>query len=1026
MEAFSPAQEPDEGYSEHPLNTSASGSIQDATNALGLRSSAELSAWLAAQMPTLTIEEKKRLAMLILNELPTTVIADIVMTQLNPRLYINFVHYLPPEICLKILGYLDAESLICVALCCRGWYELASDRKLWEKLYYLEGWSAVLPEIARAEQRMNASSAASQMDAKRVRSVEGSSIAKKRAIFDPIHSDENGDEDDYEMVDADTAMGQEHKDSYMSGISLFGGPQTDGGASSFQANRNPRKLSSLINSPSPIPRSTDRLGSRPDKGKGKAVAESSYVSSPPAEADIIPSSLPKSTLWIYDWRDRRYKISWKHLYSMRRKLESNWERGRCTNFQLPHPDHPDEGHNECVYSLQYDSEYLVSGSRDRTLRIWNLQSRRLVRPPLTGHLGSVLCLQFDSDPEEDLIVSGSSDSDVILWKFSTGEILQRLKRAHRESVLNVKFDKRILVTCSKDKTIKIFNRQPLRPGDLGYADSQTVSPVPVNLRNYGYDDSPLNQLAITPPYTMIASLEGHNAAVNAVQIYDREIVSASGDRNIWLWDWPNQTVKRTFIGHNKGIACVQYDGRRIVSGSSDNEVKVFDSETSLEVASLRGHSNLVRTVQAGFGDLPYSREEDHLEAKAVKKAYFEARDAGIIDESRRNYNNANTGSRRPEDIIGYGGKLPPGGGGGPYARIVSGSYDQSIIIWRRDREGVWKSAHVLRQEEGAAAALRKASGTSTSAVPRRPSPAAADVVNASSHRTDQTGGNQPPPQPNSAPPTLQRPPPTYTQVEHPIHATITPQTTASYTQMIDAAVPQGPAALHSVLNSFPTMLTYNSHIQAAIDREPDALLRSQLRQVVSTSLVRAQIAQNRIQESVQQALALEGGPSYPHTRATSSQAPPPRPSQPMSLSELLNGAPGPSTMSGTSAGGGPPPALMQGAHLHQSHRLLPQPLASQPFAMHIHHPAQAQPAPILAHDENHTQTHGQAHTQGAGDPPVHPHIAQADASPARIFKLQFDARQIICCSQVSTIVGWDFCNRDPELEEVSRFFGTVK
>lgn len=60
MEAFSPAQEPDEGYSEHPLNTSASGSIQDATNALGLRPSAELSAWLAAQMPTLTIEEKKR------------------------------------------------------------------------------------------------------------------------------------------------------------------------------------------------------------------------------------------------------------------------------------------------------------------------------------------------------------------------------------------------------------------------------------------------------------------------------------------------------------------------------------------------------------------------------------------------------------------------------------------------------------------------------------------------------------------------------------------------------------------------------------------------------------------------------------------------------------------------------------------------------------------------------------------------------------------------------------------------------
>ncbi|RWA15012.1 hypothetical protein EKO27_g57 [Xylaria grammica] len=1001
METFPPTQEPDEGYSEHPLNTSASGSIQDNATTLALRSSAELPAWLAAHMPKLTVQEKKHLAMLILNELPTTAIADIVMTQLNPRLYINFVHYLPPEICLKVLGYLDAESLISVALCCRGWYDLASDRKC----------------IPKGSRRWKAAI-----------------LQKKRAISDPTPRDEDLGEDDYEMLDADNATGQEHHDTQMSGTSLFGGPQVGGSGSSSHSTKKVRNMSRLIKSPSPMPRSKDKSGLQADKGKGKAVAESPSAASPSTEANNAQSTLPKSTLWIYDWRDRLYKVNWKYLYSMRRKLESNWERGRYTNFQLPHPDHPEEGHNECIYSLQYNSKYLVSGSRDRTLRIWNLHSRRLVRAPLAGHNGSVLCLQFDSDPEEDLIVSGSSDSDVILWRFSTGEILQRLKRAHRESVLNVKFDKRILVTCSKDKTIKIFNRQPLRPGDLGYNDPQALSPVPTTLRNFGYDDSPLNQLAITPPYNMIACLEGHGAAVNAVQICGREIVSASGDRNIRLWDWPNQIVKRTFIGHSKGIACVQYDGRRIVSGSSDNEVKVFDCESGLEVASLRAHSNLVRTVQAGFGDLPYSREEDQLEAKARL-------DAG----RRRAYN---SGSRRPEDITAYGAKLPPGGGGGPYGRIVSGSYDQSIIIWRRDREGAWKSAHILRQEEGAAAALRRTSGTSTSAVPRRPSPVAADAVNVPNSRVDQTLGTHPPLQPASAPPTLHRPPPVYTQVDHPIHATITPQTTASYTQMIDAAVPQGPAALHAALSSFPTMLTYNSHIQAAIDREPDAMVRSQLRQVVSTSLVRAQIAQNRIRESVQQALAAETAPS--HAPQTSSQAPPPRPSQPLSLSQLLNGdPPGPSTSSqivnsGTATAGGPPPTMTHGTHTHYSHQNLPQQPASQPFPTHIHHHhhAQSPTLPSLPHGENRDQGHGQAGAQvhapvlpqiqafappqAPGDPQAHAHIAQADASPARIFKLQFDARRIICCSQVSTIVGWDFCNGDTELEEVSRFFGTVE
>jgi hypothetical protein len=60
METFPATQEPDEGYSEHPLNTSVSGSSQDNATTLALRSSAEIPAWLLSQMPRLTVEEKKR------------------------------------------------------------------------------------------------------------------------------------------------------------------------------------------------------------------------------------------------------------------------------------------------------------------------------------------------------------------------------------------------------------------------------------------------------------------------------------------------------------------------------------------------------------------------------------------------------------------------------------------------------------------------------------------------------------------------------------------------------------------------------------------------------------------------------------------------------------------------------------------------------------------------------------------------------------------------------------------------------
>lgn len=1042
METFPAAPEPDEGYSEHPLYPSSSSDSAALARATRDADPSEFLTWLSPRLSHLTVEQKTRLAMSLLSELPTTVIADIVLKQLNPRLYIDFVDYLPTEICLKIFGYLDPLSLINVARSCRNWYNLSLDRKLWEALFYLEGWRAITREIAAAERRMNTVLVSPDVaQPQRLRSSEYGHAHKKRAISDPNPQDIVADDMD---IDADD-------DTEMAGTSLFGGNNAQAGGSGSSAKSTASVVQHLghlfVDSPSPMPESEG--APRVDmKGKGKAKA----VSRAPS---IALPNLARSSLWTYDGSDAGYRINWQYLYSMRRRLEYNWEAGRFTNFQLPHPDYPHEGHNECVYSLQYDAEYLVSGSRDKSIRVWSLQSRRLMRK-LLGHRGSVLCLQFDSDPDEDLIVSGSSDSDVILWKFSTGEKLQVLNRAHSESVLNVKFDKRILVTCSKDKSIKIFNRRPLRAGDLGYGDVHVVGDVPINLRKYGYEDSPWDQLPVKPPYTQIGVLDGHGAAVNAVQIHGNEIVSASGDRQIKVWDWPKQFCQRTFQGHNKGIACVQYDGRRIISGSSDNEVKVFDRETGLEVATLRGHGNLVRTVQAGFGDFPYSVEEDRITAQAIDEEYFAAVKSGALGGSHQQTRGKtpNAGGRRPEDITAYGAKLPPGGGGGPYGRIVSGSYDQTVMIWRRsNRDGKWRNVHVLPQADAAANAVRQARQKSGSAA-RVPSPGLAHMAGGSStlpslHHNARPVSRQPapPPPPASAPPTLQTPS-NMTHIEHPIHATVTPQSAMSFNRMIETYVPQGPAVLQNALTSFPTMLAYHSHIQAVIDQEPNPLTRSQLRQVVAVQLARAQLAQSRIRESVQQAMAASSAGAEGSSSAGPAATPEPQQQQqqagfrpsgsslraPSSNTTLVADAgddtPAPTvaavaaaaaaasqTAAATpsasiaaptpaSVSGGPPVIvnpLAQDAHHHQQAQTLLQPqLTAAPSTATV--PA-APPATLPVH---------------------HPHIQQPDAQAPRVFKLQFDSHKIICCSQTSTIVGWDFCNGDPELEEVVRFFAPIE
>lgn len=63
---------------------------------------------------------------------------------------------------------------------------------------------------------------------------------------------------------------------------------------------------------------------------------------------------------------------------------------------------------------------------------------------LTGHTGSVLCLQYD----ENVIISGSSDSTVRVWDVHSGEMVNTLIH-HCEAVLHLRFSNGMMVTCSK-------------------------------------------------------------------------------------------------------------------------------------------------------------------------------------------------------------------------------------------------------------------------------------------------------------------------------------------------------------------------------------------------------------------------------------------------------------------------------------------------------------------------------------------------------------------------------------------------
>lgn len=833
-------------------------------------------------------------------------------------MYFDPVDYLPYELVTLIFGHLSPKDLLSASGVSRGWREHSQDEELWRSMFTREGWHMDIPKIRDFERRAREKGGRIE---KRRSKGKGSSLqrrdSRKRRAGEAFSEGEaSAHPADANGAPSADSSAEESSNDQMEGVEL----ETDFVAGDRTAS-SIRESSWIASASEAVQKSKSR---RSSFLSGMSTDVANHTSG--NDFKLAPTILQGNAA---GQSREGNKVSWAYMYKQRRRLEKNWDDGKYQMFRLPHPQHPEEGHDECVYTIQHSGEWLVSGSRDKSIRVWDLTTSRLRKnaaPILKGHVASVLCLQFDATPENDIIVSGGSDSWVIIWRFSTGEIIKKMTTAHTESVLNLRFDHRYIVTCSKDKTIKVWNRHAIAN------DSPLVpSHVMGQFDNLGEGD-------LIKEHTLLATLTGHGAAVNAVMIHKDTIVSASGDRTIRAWDIQTGKCNKQYLGHTKGIACVQYDGRRIISGSSDNTVRIFDAERQAEVACLTGHSNLVRTVQARFGDLETVTDEElYDESREADQAFYDAMAAGMKPASVSKDVSRNAGSRKPEHMLSTGTKIPPGGGGSRWAKIVSGSYDETIIIWKKDKDGRWVHNHRLHQD-----LLLRGTGRHR----RDPAAAAASTLHTGipvpmNHHaiTLQNAGQAGPSQPSGI-------------------ALQALNQANSMAHQLDAALHQG-------------------------QQDPQAPI------MTATQLMSVSAQQRHLQANLH---SLQNSTRQTQTQGESASA----------AAEPSSSAAGPSSTAATTATAPIPiPSTTQNQH----------PPVLQPGGPST--------APTTT---NHAQAHANAHAHAHAHGPHHHAAAGGGAhhreSSNRVFKLQFDARRIVCCSQNRIIVGWDFANGDPDLMRV--------
>ena len=272
------------------------------------------------------------------------------------------------------------------------------------------------------------------------------------------------------------------------------------------------------------------------------------------------------------------------------------------------------GHGAAICGVAFspDGRRIVTGSYDKTAKVWDTTTGRLVHT-LEGHSNRIVAVAFSPDGKR--IVTGSDDSTARVWDATTGQQLFTLT-GHAAQVRAVAYspDGKGLVTGSVDQTAKVWDA-------ITFHEQVTIKATDA-IRSVAF--SPDGKRVVTSSGTrsewdvwnsgeettakvwevasgaLLLTLTGHGNSINAVTFSPdgRTILTGSWDNTAKVWDAASGKELHSLRSHSAPILSVAFspDARWIVTGSADNTAKVWDVASGKELLALKGHSAAINSV----------------------------------------------------------------------------------------------------------------------------------------------------------------------------------------------------------------------------------------------------------------------------------------------------------------------------------------------------------------------------------------------------------------------------------------------
>ncbi|MFC1668569.1 AAA family ATPase, partial [Chlamydiota bacterium] len=290
--------------------------------------------------------------------------------------------------------------------------------------------------------------------------------------------------------------------------------------------------------------------------------------------------------------DGRYVVSGSGDGKIKvREIENGKQKGEPVVLQ----DRGGNAHSlSSVMSVSFspDGRYIVSGSDDKTVKVWEIENGKQKGEPVVfqdkgRNLAEYSAWSVSFSPDGRYVVSGSMDKTVKVWEIENGKqkgepvVLQDGQgNAHSHDVRSVSFspDGRYIVSASRDKTVKVWEIEN---------GKQKGEPVVLQDGQGNAHSHDVRSVSFSPD--------------------GRYIVSASRDKTVKVWEIENGKQKGEPVvlqdgqgnAHSHDVRSVSFspDGRYIVSGSLDKTLKIWEIEWGEHGAESMEHRPLTKEEQ---------------------------------------------------------------------------------------------------------------------------------------------------------------------------------------------------------------------------------------------------------------------------------------------------------------------------------------------------------------------------------------------------------------------------------------------